>query len=71
MAKVVQKYPGELVEPMIRRFKKKIEKENTLKDMRKYEYYLSTSEKKRLKSKMARQRAMKEERMKLKYLDSK
>ena len=28
MAKVVQKYPGEPLEPMFRRFKKKLEKEN-------------------------------------------
>lgn len=66
MAKVVQKYPKEPLEPMLRRFKKKLEKENTLKDMRKHDYYLSPSEKRRFKSKLARQRLMKEEQLKLK-----
>ena len=66
MAKVVQKYPGEPLEPMFRRFKKKLEKENTLKDMRKHDYYLSPAEKRKLKSKLARQRLMKEELMKMK-----
>lgn len=66
MAKVVQKYPKEPLESMIRRFKKKLEKDNTLKDLRKHDYYLSPSQKKALKRKMAMQRRMREEQMRLK-----
>ena len=68
MAKVVQRYPGEPIETMLRRFKKKLEKDNTLKDLRKHDYYLSPSEKKKLKRKFAVQRAMKEEQMSLKAI---
>ena len=66
MAKVVQKFPGEKVETMLRRFKKKLEKDNTLKDLRKHDYYLSPSEKRKLKAKFARQRLMREEKLRAK-----
>ena len=67
MAKVVQKYPGEALEPMLRRFMKKLEKENTLKDLQKHNYYLSPSERKKFKAKLALQRKMKEDRLKAKF----
>ena len=45
------------VEGMIRRWKKKVEKEGILNDMAKFEYYLSPMEKKRAKKKEAQKRA--------------
>lgn len=45
------------VENMIRRWKKKVEKEGILEDMAKFEYYLSPMEKKRAKKKEAQKRA--------------
>lgn len=47
-------------EALIRKFKKKCEKANVLKDLRKHEEYVSPSVKRRLKSKLARQRQEKE-----------
>lgn len=62
MAKVVKRYPTESLELMLRRFKKKLDKDNTLKDLRKHDFYMSKSEKRKLKSKMAQQRREREER---------
>ena len=60
MAKVVKRYPTESLESMLRRFKKKLDKDNTLKDIRKHDFYLSKSEKRKLKRKMAQQRRERE-----------
>jgi len=60
MIKVVKKYPTESLESMLRRFKKKLDKDNTLKDIRKHDFYLSKSEKRKLKRKMAQQRRERE-----------
>lgn len=58
MAKVVQKYDErygyETVDHMIRRFRKKVDRDGILYDMRKHEFYLSPSEKKRKKKEDAR-----------------
>ena len=59
------------LDSMIRRFKKKIEKENVLYDMRKHDYYIKPSVKKKLKSKLARQRVQRDMMKKQKYLDKK
>lgn len=48
-------------EALIRKFKKKCEKANVLKDLRKHEEYVSPAVKRRLKSKLARQRVEKEQ----------
>lgn len=61
MAKVVAR-EGERLESLLRRFKKKVDKENLMKEMRRHDFYLSKSEKRRIKSKEARQRILKEER---------
>lgn len=55
--------PGkyESAESLIRRFKRKVEKTELIYDIKKKEYYLSPSEKRRLKSKLARRRAFIEE----------
>ena len=63
--------PIESLEQMLRRFKKKLEKENVMYDMRKHDYYVSKSIKRRLKSKLARQRIEREMMKKQKYLDKK
>lgn len=60
MVKVVKRYPTESLESMLRRFKKKLDKDNTLKDIRKHDFYLSKSEKRKLKRKMAQQRRERE-----------
>ena len=54
-------------EQMLRQFKKKVEKEGILKDMRKHEEYTKPSVAKKLKSKLARQRVAKEEAKKAAY----
>lgn len=48
MAKVIRK-PNETTESMISRFKKQVNKEGTLKELRKHEYYVAPSEKRRRK----------------------
>lgn len=57
-------------EQMIRQFKKKVEKADLLSDLRKKEFYVKPSVKKKLKSKMARMLIEKEARKKAKYLVS-
>ena len=42
--------PGESLDSMLRRFKKEVTKAEILKELRKREYYLSPSEKRRRKS---------------------
>lgn len=64
-------FSNESLESMIRRFKKKLEKENVMYDMRKHDYYTKPSVKKKLKSKLARQRMQREMLKKQKYLDKK
>ena len=46
----------EKLDSMIRRWKKKVEKEGILNDMAKFDYYLSPMEKKRAKKKEAQKR---------------
>lgn len=67
MATVKAKYPGENVESMMRRFRKKVEKEGVLDDMRKHEFYKKPSIKAREKSEAARKRAAKAERKRKKF----
>ena len=56
-------------EQMIRAFKKKCEKSNILQDLRSHEYYISPTLKRKLKSKLARQRMEKENAKKQAYLN--
>jgi small subunit ribosomal protein S21 len=53
--------PGETLDSMLRRFKKEVMKSEVLKDLRKKEYYVSPSEKRRLKSAEAQKRARKKQ----------
>lgn len=65
------KFPGETIEGMMRRFKKKVEKADLMQDMRKHDYYVKPSVKRKLKSKFARQRAYREQLKREKYLNAK
>lgn len=49
------------LEQLVKRFKKKCEKAGILEDMKKREFYVGKSLKRKLKSKMARQRKLREE----------
>lgn len=51
--------PGETLDSMLRRFKKEVLKSEILKDLRKHEYYVAPSEKRRLKSAEAQKRLRK------------
>lgn len=46
----IKRRPDETLDSMLRRFKKEVVKAEILKDLRKKEYYISPSEKRRLKS---------------------
>ena len=65
------KYVGEPIESMMRRFKKKVEKADLMQDMRKHDYCVKPSVKRKLKSKFARQRAYREQLKREKYLNAK
>lgn len=58
MATVVRK-KDESVESLIKRFKRKVQDEGIIQELRKREYYLSKAQKARKKSAQARARAMK------------
>ena len=53
--------PGETLDSMLRRFKKEVTKAEILKELRKREYYLSPSEKRRRKSAEALRRLKKKQ----------
>jgi small subunit ribosomal protein S21 len=56
---MVKARPGETLDSMLRRFKKDVAKAGVLQDLKKHEYYVAPSEKRRLKSEQARKRAKK------------
>ena len=62
MAQVVV-HDGESLESALRRFKRKVQQEEIIKDAKKHAYYLKPGEKKRLKQALARKRARKKIRM--------
>ena len=67
----VNRFGKELtLDQMMRQFKKKCEKENILQDLRKHEYYVKPSVKRKLKSKFARQRLERELAKKQVYLSA-
>jgi len=47
---------GETIEGALRRFKRKVQQEDIIKDIKKHSFYLKPGEKKRLKSALARKR---------------
>ena len=47
---------GESIESALRRFKRKVQQEDIIKDIKKHSFYLKPSEKKRVKEALARKR---------------
>ncbi len=50
---------GESLENALRRFKRKVQQEDIIKEIKKHSYYLKPGEKKRTKAALARKRARK------------
>ena len=50
---------GEPLENALRRFKRKVQQEDIIKEVKRHSYYLKPGEKRRLKSVLARKRARK------------
>ena len=50
---------GESIENAFRRFKRKVQSEDIIKEIKRHSYYLKPGEKRRLKQAMARKRARK------------
>ena len=50
---------GESIESALRRFKRKVQSENIVGDVKRHSYYVKPGEKRRLKQAMARKRARK------------
>ncbi|MEE8161512.1 MAG: 30S ribosomal protein S21 [Acidobacteriota bacterium] len=61
MAEVILQ-EGESLESALRRFKRKVQHEDIIKDAKKHSYYLKPGEKRRLKQALARKRAKKKSR---------
>lgn len=57
----IKRRPDETLDSMLRRFKREVLKSEILKDLKKKEYYVSPSEKRRLKSAEAQKRARRKE----------
>ena len=55
----IKRRPDETLDSMLKRFKKTVVKSEVLKDLRKHEFYVSPSEKRRIKSAEAQKRAKK------------
>lgn len=53
--------PGESFESLLKRFKKQVTKEGTLIELRKHEYYVAPSEKRRIKHEAALKRLQKKQ----------
>lgn len=50
---------GELLENALRRFKRKVQQEDIVKDVKRHSFYLKPGEKKRVKEALARKRSRK------------
>ena len=53
---------GESIESALRRFKRKVQQEDIIKDIRKHAYYLKPGDKRRAKQALARKRNRKKQR---------
>jgi small subunit ribosomal protein S21 len=53
---------GETLESALRRFKRKVQQEDIIKDIKRHSYYLKPGEKRRVKEAMARKRSRKRRR---------
>lgn len=52
---------GESVESLLRRFKRKVQQEDIIKEIKKHSYYLKPGEKRRIKEALARKRVRKKQ----------
>ncbi len=53
---------GESIENALRRFKRKVQQEDIIKEIKRHSYYLKPGEKKRVKQALARKRSRKKQR---------
>lgn len=53
---------GESLESALRRFKRKVQQEDIIKDVKKHSFYMKPGEKKRIKQALARKRLRKKQR---------
>ena len=67
----VRIYDGESMESALRRFKRQVQQEGILKDVKKHSFFLKPGEKKRLKSKLAQKLKRKKVRRQPAETDSK
>ncbi len=58
----IQVFEGESIESAMRRFKRRVQQEGILKEVRKHSFFLKPGEKKRLKSKLAQKNKRKKQR---------
>ena len=58
---------GESLESALRRFKRKVQQEDIIKDIKKHAFYLKPGERKRLKQALARKRARKKMRQAFRF----
>jgi small subunit ribosomal protein S21 len=56
---------GESLESALRRFKRKVQQEDIIKEIKRHSYYLKPGEKKRIKQALARKRIRKKQRREL------
>jgi len=56
---------GESLESALRRFKRKVQQEDIIKDVKKHSFYLKPGERKRLKQALARKRSRKRARQQM------
>jgi small subunit ribosomal protein S21 len=64
-------FQGESIESAMRRFKRQVQQEGILKDVKKHSFFLKPGEKKRLKSKLAQKAKRKRQRRLPADMDSK
>lgn len=55
----VRMHEGESIENALRRFKRKVQQEDIIKEVKKHSFYLKPGEKKRIKQALARKRSRK------------
>jgi small subunit ribosomal protein S21 len=55
----IQIHDGESIESALRRFKRKVQQEDIIKDVKKHSFYMKPGEKKRVKQALARKRSRK------------
>jgi small subunit ribosomal protein S21 len=58
----VRSQEGESIENLLRRFKRKVQTEDIIKDVKRHSFYLKPGEKKRVKQALAQKRARKKAR---------